>query len=129
MRVLVAVSDLVMATGCGAASPSGAATAGSAQGRVDLAALCPQLHAVIDALVVSSPSAQQAFVAQIERISDAGTGPSQAAIAPLLAAGRALAEAGTGPGYFTAMRGIYPAQVSLDNACVKVGSPILHAGH
>lgn len=128
MRALVVMMVMALCAGCGASS-KGPGAAVPTYGTVELAALCPQVHQAIDALVVSNSSAQQSFVAQMQRISDAGTSQGQAALAPLLSAARVLAQAGTGPGYDVAVRGIYPGQVAVDAACVKVGSPILHATH
>lgn len=129
MRVVLVMAAMALVAGCGGASADDAGTPGPTSGSATLAGLCPQVHLAIDDLVVSNPTVQKAFVAELERISAAGTGEAQAAIAPLLTAGRALEDAGTGPGYNTALRGIYPAQVAVNAECVKAGSPILHDGH
>lgn len=128
MRWVWAAAAMALLVACGGSSGSGGPT-GAQTGSVELKALCPQLHLAIDALVVSVPAAQRAFVVEVQRISDAGTPASRTAIAPLLAASRTLETAGTGPDYFTAMSGIHPAVVSVDGECVRAGSPILHGGH
>ena len=128
MRVVLVIAATVLLAGCSGSSSSSGGASGPSVGTATLAALCPQVHQAIDALVVSSPAAQQSFVAAMQRISDAGTTESRTAIAPLLEAGRTLQQAGVGPDYDTAMQGIYPAQVTVNGACVKAGSPILHGG-
>lgn len=127
MRIVLVVV-LALVAGCGASSADDPGTSGPEFGSVPLAGLCPQVHRAIDSLVVSNPEAQKQFVAELERIASAGTRESRAALDPLLAAGRVLVDAGTGPDYGTALRGIYPAQVAVDGACVRAGSPILHEG-
>lgn len=129
MRVVLVVAALVLLSGCGGSSPTGSTSTEPSSGTVSLDKLCPEIHLAIDALVVSNPDAQRRFVSELERIASAGTSESQAAVAPLLAAGRALQEAGTGPNYFSALERIHPAQVAVDEDCLKAGSPILHEGH
>ena len=129
MRVALVVAALGLLAGCGGSSSTDGGSQTRSHGTATLAALCPQVHQALDALVVSNPEAQGTFVAALQRIADAGTEESQLALAPLLAAAKTLQQAGNGPAYGTAMPGIHPAVVTLDGACVRAGSPILHGEH
>ncbi|MCX6396479.1 MAG: hypothetical protein NTV23_08340 [Propionibacteriales bacterium] len=121
MRVIVVAAALALSSACGtqqAAVPS-----------VGLTRICPEVHQALDGLVVSNVESQAAFVVELERITAAGDQESRDAVAPLLQAARDLREAGRGPAYGSALRGVHPASVTVDQACVRSGSPILHSGH
>lgn len=123
---------LAVVTGCGAGgSADSAGTTGTAAtpvGTVALKPLCPQVHALVDALVVSTPSVQRTFAEQVQRLYDAADAEAQAALTPLLAAADALVEAGVGDGFFAARDGIHRGVQAVDTDCKAVGSPILHGG-
>lgn len=125
--VPVALVALAACTDASRETPAGGtARTPPPEGSATLGALCQEIHAVYDALVSSDPRSQNTFLAQVQRISDASTHETRVVLAPLVSAGRTLVEAGVGPGFYEARDGVHAAVVSVDAACVDLGSPILH---
>lgn len=121
----------VGAAGCADQEPTGASgnsPSSAAPGDIALGTLCPELHAAIDALVVSDTAAQHSFVQQLARLAAVADAPARASLADLQQAAADLEEAGRGDGFFAARDAIHPAVVGLDADCVAAGSPILHDG-
>lgn len=132
IRAALPCLALVLVAACGSLHDDGSRDAGGTPtetvGTVALKPLCPQVHALVDALVVSTPSIQRAFSEQMQRLYDAADSEARTALTPLLDAAETLVEAGVGDGFFAARDGIHRGVQAVDAECKAAGSPILHDG-